>query len=209
MVKRGAASSRDALMEAGMVVFADEGFDGATAEAIAERAGVNKAMINYHFGGKEGLYKAILRAVFEPASTWIGSLRERGGSPERELRDFIDGFARMMNGRPSLSRMLLREVLSGGRHLDEEILPHFLGIFARVREIVAQGIRQGEFRRVDPLMTHLTLVGSLVFFFATAPLRVRLIEQKKVPVTVAPSVEEFIAHIREFATRALAAEPRR
>jgi len=63
--------------------------------------------------------------------------------------------------------MMLREVLSGGPHLSEEVLPEFLAVFARIRKLIADGVRDGSFRSVDPLLTHLSIVGSLVFFFAT------------------------------------------
>ncbi|MCP4657706.1 MAG: helix-turn-helix transcriptional regulator, partial [bacterium] len=49
-----AAATREALLEAATELFAERGFDGAKVEAIARRAGVNKAMISYHFGGKQG-----------------------------------------------------------------------------------------------------------------------------------------------------------
>jgi hypothetical protein len=103
--------------------------------------------------------------------------------------------------------MILREVLSGGRHLDEEVLPLFLSVFATVREIVARGIRDGSFRPVDPFLTHLGLVGSLVFFFATAPLRGRLAAQGKLPVA-SPAAEAYLKHIQEIMARGLAADRR-
>lgn len=48
------------LLRAAAHVFASNGFDGAATRAIANRAGVNIALIAYHFGGKEGLYDAVL-----------------------------------------------------------------------------------------------------------------------------------------------------
>ncbi|WP_432587034.1 TetR family transcriptional regulator [Streptomyces sp. HD1123-B1] len=54
--------SRRLLLEAAMDEFAEKGYAGARVQDIADRAGVNKQLINYHFGGKEGLYKEIGRA---------------------------------------------------------------------------------------------------------------------------------------------------
>ncbi|QKV93116.1 TetR/AcrR family transcriptional regulator [Streptomyces sp. NA02950] len=53
--------SRRLLLEAAMDEFAEKGYAGARVQDIADRAGVNKQLINYHFGGKEGLYEELGR----------------------------------------------------------------------------------------------------------------------------------------------------
>jgi hypothetical protein len=65
--------------------------------------------------------------------------------------------------------MMLREVLAGGRHLDQDIIAYPLGVADVVRRIAERGVREGSFRPVDPLLTHLSLGGSLLIVFATAP----------------------------------------
>src|SRR2546422_9999797 len=62
--RRDATATRDALLAAGTELFAERGYDGVPVWAIAQKAGVNKAMINYHFGGKRKLYRAIVSATF-------------------------------------------------------------------------------------------------------------------------------------------------
>lgn len=54
------AGTRQTLVEAAGPVFAEQGYEGATAKEICRRAGVNAAAINYHFGGIEPLYTAVL-----------------------------------------------------------------------------------------------------------------------------------------------------
>lgn len=47
-------------------MFAESGYDGATVRTIARRAGVDPAMVNHWFGGKDGLFvKAVLRVPFD------------------------------------------------------------------------------------------------------------------------------------------------
>ncbi|HEY3099304.1 MAG TPA: helix-turn-helix domain-containing protein, partial [Methylomirabilota bacterium] len=62
--RHDAAATREALLAAGAELFADRGYDGVPVTAIAQKAGVNKAMINYHFGGKRKLYLTIVSATF-------------------------------------------------------------------------------------------------------------------------------------------------
>ncbi|KUJ70087.1 translation initiation factor IF-2 [Streptomyces albus subsp. albus] len=63
--KLDAERSRRLLLEAAMDEFSAKGFAGARVQDIADRAGVNKQLINYYFGGKEGLYRALSRQWLE------------------------------------------------------------------------------------------------------------------------------------------------
>jgi AcrR family transcriptional regulator len=57
--------TRERILKAAHTLFADLGYDGASVRAIVTKAKVNQAAINYHFAGKEGLYRAVLQIAFE------------------------------------------------------------------------------------------------------------------------------------------------
>jgi AcrR family transcriptional regulator len=199
-----AETTKDLLLASGTRLFSTRGFDGTTIEEIARGAGVNKALISYHFGGKAGLYQAILESTFQGIQDGLEQLQRRPCGADEKMRLFLDLFARMNESQPGFSAMILREVLSGGEHLDERVLPGFLSVFSHVNRVITQGVREGAFRPVDPLLTHLSLVGALVFFFATGPLRERLIGERRIPV-VAPQASDYLAHLQELFSRGLAA----
>jgi AcrR family transcriptional regulator len=56
--------TRERIMKAAERLFAERGYDGTSIRAIVTRAHVNQAAINYHFEGKDGLYREVLRAAF-------------------------------------------------------------------------------------------------------------------------------------------------
>lgn len=64
------AAARARLIEAGMDVFGEHGFAGSSTRMIAGAAGTNIAAIPYYFGGKEGLYQAVVAHI-------VGRVRER------------------------------------------------------------------------------------------------------------------------------------
>ena len=64
----GGADTRAQLLAAARVEFADRGYDGATVRVIAERAGVDAAMVNHWFGGKDSLFTAALDLPIDPAT---------------------------------------------------------------------------------------------------------------------------------------------
>lgn len=200
--ERAPETTREGLMSAATELFANFGFDGTSVEQITDRAGVNKAMVSYHFGGKRGLYNEILAATFSEAHKRFRAIRESDAAADVRLREFIQTFADLATLRPALPTMVLREALSGGLHIDAQLLPQFLEIFRLVQEIIDQGIEDGSFAAVNPYLTHVSLLGSLVFFFALKPIRSRL-GDGKLPTSV-PEVREFVRHVQEMMVRGLA-----
>lgn len=65
--RSGGDDTRSALLDAARAAFAERGYEGATVRHIAERAGVDAAMVNHWFGGKEALFTASLDIPFDPA----------------------------------------------------------------------------------------------------------------------------------------------
>jgi AcrR family transcriptional regulator len=83
--------TRAALIAAARETFVEKGYDGATVRAIAARAGVDAAMVNHWFGGKEGLFaQSVLQLPFDPAEILKrlldGPVEEAG---ERIIRTFV------------------------------------------------------------------------------------------------------------------------
>jgi TetR/AcrR family transcriptional regulator len=206
--RRDPEASREALLAAGTALFAERGYEGTPVSAIAERARVNKALINYYFGGKRELYLAIVTAAFTDVVTRAETLTASDRPAPELLRDLIALIAETaMQRNPHFPTMMLREVLAGGRHLRSETLAYPLRVAEVVRRIVERGVREGSFRSVDPLLTHLSLVGSLLFFFATARLRARVFAEGRVNAN-APDSAAYVKHIQELITHGLAASAR-
>lgn len=194
--------TRESLLAAGTELFAELGFDGATVEEIARRAGVNKALINYHFRGKEGLYHAILLDHFEGTNRQVLAIEAEPGSAAERLRRILRLMRERVERRPTLPSVLLRETISGGNHLDDSVLRFMGGMADTVQRIIADGVRSGEFRRIDPHRVYLSLFGGLFFFFGTRGFRERLHESGHF-ATPPPTPEEFMDHTLDFMLRAL------
>ena len=66
--------TRDAVFDSAATLFAKSGFDGVSVEDIARDAGVNKAMIYYHFADKLALYRAIVCEMLDAAGARVSSI---------------------------------------------------------------------------------------------------------------------------------------
>jgi AcrR family transcriptional regulator len=202
---RDAEATRDALLAAAREVFAREGFEGATTREIGERAGANAAMISYHFGGKQGLFSAVLMQEITAAQERITrEMRVVEGSTER-LGAFMRGFSDVAQSNPAFLPLLARELISAGRHLEPAVEERFVGFFRLVRETLHEGVQTGEFRLVDPHATHISLVGGLIWFALTEPLRERVTAERRMPAP-SPSWPGYVAHMQRLFQKGLSKE---
>lgn len=69
-------SIKEAFIIAGLDLFGDYGLDGASTRMLARKAGANMSGIVYYFGGKEGLYRAVLGRIVKRFNERTGKIRE-------------------------------------------------------------------------------------------------------------------------------------
>src|SRR6201981_224204 len=83
--------TRECILKAAERLFADRGYEETSVRAIVTKARVNQAAINYHFGGKDGLYRAVLRTAFRALTEQQLAHAEemRSMSRENALGEFI------------------------------------------------------------------------------------------------------------------------
>ena len=107
----GGGDTKAALMAAARAEFSVNGYDGATVRAIARRAGVDPAMVNHWFGGKEGLFaEVVLKVPFNPRELIAGILAgDRDTLGERIIRTFLTNWDAQEGG---VFTALIRSVAS-------------------------------------------------------------------------------------------------
>ena len=105
---RPADYTRDAIIKAAVILFAEKGFEGTSVRDIVTKARVNQAAINYHFKGKSGLYLEVLKTAFERLTDRTGFSSEELKSLSREeaLRTFISQQLRPLMFRDERSRYI-------------------------------------------------------------------------------------------------------
>lgn len=83
--------TRERILKAAERLFADRGYEETSVRAIVAKARVNQAAINYHFGGKDGLYREVLRTAFRALTEQqLAHAQEmKGMSREKALGEFI------------------------------------------------------------------------------------------------------------------------
>jgi TetR/AcrR family transcriptional regulator len=199
--------SRDRLLAAATEEFAARGFDGAKVDRIARRAGVNKAMLYYHFDSKAAVYREILRGVFQDVADAVARVRLDGGSPDGQLRAYVRAVADHAIARPHFPPLWLRELAEGGRHLDASVVGAMRGVIETLAGILRDGHAAGRFVKADPFITQAGIAAPLLLLAATRTLRDRF--RHLMPAGVSPpSLDDAVAHVEAATIAAVTAAPR-
>ncbi len=195
-------SSRDRLLAAAAAEFAARGFDGAKVDRIAKRARLNKAMLYYHFASKAALYREVLRDIFGSVATAVGRVHESAAPPDEQLRQFIEAVANIAVDRPHFPSMWLREMAEGGRHLDDSVMVEMKRVMLTLVEILRDGATRGAFRAANPFLTQMGIVGPLLLFRVTAPIREKFAHLSPFPIAQLAH-DDVVEYVRTMTLGAL------
>jgi AcrR family transcriptional regulator len=105
---RATEATRAALLKAATVVFSEKGYGGASVRHITQKADANQAAINYHFGGKEQLYRAVLEVARDTLAneSALDADELDALSPELALRSYLRQFLSPLVKRDRVSRYM-------------------------------------------------------------------------------------------------------
>ena len=200
--------TEEKILEAALQVFSMKGKDGARMHEIADRAGINKALLHYYFRSKDRLYDRVFEYVIVKLVRSFGSQLRDAPDFAEVVRVFVSRYIDFAHNNLAVVRLMIGEHLAGGHRATERIKTMMASDDAPLRVFIdrmEEAAARGEIRPVDPHQTLVTVVSSCVFFFvvfstveALVPMaadnKQRFIEQRK-------------DHLAEFVWRSLRPEP--
>jgi AcrR family transcriptional regulator len=140
--RRDAEHSREAILNAAEVLFAQHGFEATSMQQIGEATGLSRATPAYFFGSKEQLYRAVLdRAMQAERDSIMESLVRLSNSkfsPEALLVEAIQSYHDFLAQHPNFIRLMERESLTDGSRVKD------LQSYLHVLQDGLTAIRQGQ-----------------------------------------------------------------
>lgn len=164
--KRDASATRGELIAAATDEFSDKGLAGARVEEIAARTATSKHMIYYHFGSKDGLYRAVLERAYEEFRVAEGSVDYDSLPALEALSALVGATFDVHASRPQIVRIIMAENINCGQQIRsiDSFEQRELALDT-LRRILDRGAAEGTLRRgLDPLQIHLT-VSALCFHY--------------------------------------------
>jgi AcrR family transcriptional regulator len=197
IVTRPSDITRERILKAAERLFAERGYDATSIRAIVAKARVNQAAINYHFDGKDGLYREVLRTAFRALTEQQLEHADEMKAMSREaaLVEFIRRQLRPLLGRDEYSRHMrilnwetVRPTAVFRKLLSEEAAP-FMGLAV---ELV---------RRFQPEADQRTLVAAAVWLLGQCSVFLRNREQLADPPLGLALDEEAVEWLAQLVSR--------
>ena len=138
--------TRQKILAAAEVAFAEKGLYGARIDEIAQSADANKRMIYAYFGSKELLYIAVLEEVYRRMAVQEKELLDRPMGCEEAVRAIIGHYFRFLRDNPTFVKMVLWENLNEATYFRQSQAQFIKGtVLELLREKLKQGVREGIF----------------------------------------------------------------
>jgi AcrR family transcriptional regulator len=162
-----ATDRRQQILDVASGLFARKGYQGTTTREIAEEAGVNEALLFRHFPSKENLYWTLIEELCNARGKRhrVRKILQAGGTDLEVFEAVAREFLHRTEHDRELTRLLWFTALENhelsARFFSTFVSEYFEALAGHIRE----RIRQGAFRRTDPVLAARGFIGMVVYHF--------------------------------------------
>lgn len=161
---------RARLGAAARELFALHGFEAVSLRQVADAAGVTPAMVHYYFGGKHGLWLAVIEDYLEEALGGMLAARAEIEGPGG-LALYLSRHTQLLGSQPWLAPLLFREVVLGGGPSADFVQRFPAQLRTLLRGAIAAAQARGEISGdLDPDLLMVSLLSAAVFPFLVRPM---------------------------------------
>lgn len=171
VVGRNAARTQQAILVAATEEFSSLGLGGARIDSIAARAGINKKLLYYYYGNKEGLFKAVLEKAYGNIRKAERALHLTELEPIEAIRQIVSFTWHYYLKHPELITLINNENLHRAVHLEQSTVIKGVAspLISTLQAILDKGYSAGLFRSgVDAIQLCISIEALAFFYLSNA-----------------------------------------
>ncbi len=159
--------ARALLLETASAIMREGDIVDISLSELSLRSGLNSALVKYYFGNKAGLMKALLDRDMAAITHSVDALVAKDFDPETKLRRHLSRMIDTFYATPYLNRLLMRLVRDSDPPEAQRIAETYLSpLYAAYDRLIADGVKAGVFRDIDPQLFYFTATGAADRFFS-------------------------------------------
>jgi AcrR family transcriptional regulator len=168
-------SRKDEILDVAMRLFAERGYEGTSMNDVAEKVGMRKASLFYHFATKDALYEAVLDRLVASLQAALEEIYASSGTYADRLDAVTNTIVGVFGSHPYAARLLLRETMDWGPVIRGKLLERILRVLEAGAAWVSAGQESGAFVEGDAKQLVLSAIGLHFLPFAVGNLVERFI----------------------------------
>lgn len=197
MKKEKSETTEEQILEAAKDIFYEKGMNGARMQEIADKAGINKAMLHYYFRNKQLLFEAVFQNAFLLLAPKINTILNDDSTIEEKIRNFTYNYISFISVHPYLPNFVIQELNRNPGFIEtmqkNESFPNVEKFNKQVEKEVEAGILQP----IDGKQLFVHIISLNIFPFIATPLingflKLNDVEYKKMMEQRKTEVSEFI-----------------
>ena len=169
-------SQKNAILDIALEEFARDGFHGAVLSEIAQRCGIAHPLINYHFGGKESLWRAAIAYAFDEMARSVETIKDatRDLTPLAALKFVSRSLVRYAAAYPTHAAIIQDEMRRQSERFTWLVDNYLKPVHRLYDELIRQAVESGEVKPIEASYLTSLMIGPVVMFFGNQPLIQRL-----------------------------------
>ena len=167
---RDAEATRLKLVDAALLAFSTQGYDGASTRNIETQAGTKRGLINYHFGSKKALWKAAAEHLMSITERDLGAaLADMNKLDEdQQLRFLIRSYVQFCAKHPGLNRLMIQEGMARDWRLSWLLKRAVRPWYEQVCRVFNRAAELGTAPKMDAHHFYYVLTGAATLIFSNA-----------------------------------------
>lgn len=162
-----APGARDQLLQTASTIMREGDIVDVSLSELSLRSGLNSALVKYYFGNKAGLMAALLDRDMAAIIASVDALLAKDMTPAAKLRRHLSAMIDTFYDCPYLYRLMMRLIRESNPDQARRIARTYLDPLHRAYErLICEGVEEGVFRAVDPLMFYFSATGAADRFFS-------------------------------------------
>ncbi|WP_308992416.1 TetR/AcrR family transcriptional regulator [Mariniflexile litorale] len=163
-------TTEEQILDAAKNVFQSKGMDGARMQEIANKAGINKAMLHYYYRSKQLLFEAVFKSAFSLLAPQLNAVLNDDASIENKVRNFTSNYISFIAKHPYLPNFVIQELNRNPEFIIKlKENPNFLNL-DKFKVQVEDEVEKGIIKPISAEQLFINIMALNIFPFVAKPL---------------------------------------
>ena len=170
MKKEKNKTTESQILEAAVNIFQTKGMDGARMQEIADKAGINKAMLHYYYRSKQLLFEAVFKTAFSMLAPQLNKVLNDESSLFDKIKNFSNNYISFVIKHPYLPNFVIQELNRNPEFVKKLISEEHFPNIEKFKSQVEENVVEGLIRPISAQQLFINIMALNIFPFIGAPL---------------------------------------